>query len=138
MYHRFRSAKKASALLEPPSRRKLAESSRPAPQGVDPKWRTSWGWIPVKHTLTFEKKVYKLLILFSNTIYYSYTVDRLLQLHVYDNAIKIKKKVLVPFVLKISLIFNFLISMKRALPGTKEANGWNLLSLQSTLFCHFV
>lgn len=57
MYHRFRSAKKASALLEPPSRRKLAESSRPAPQGVDPKWRTSWGWIPVKHTLTFKKKV---------------------------------------------------------------------------------
>lgn len=53
MYHRFRSAEKASAQSTPPSHRKLVESSRPALQGVDPKWRTSWGWIPVKYILTF-------------------------------------------------------------------------------------
>lgn len=53
MYHQFRSAEKASALSTPPSHRKLVESSRPAPQGVDPKWRTSWGWIPVNYILTF-------------------------------------------------------------------------------------
>lgn len=76
MYHRFRSAKKASALLEPPSRLKLAESSRPAPQGVDPKWRTSWGWIPVKHTLTFEKKFKSYSYCF--LIRYITHIDRLL------------------------------------------------------------